>query len=62
MIRARHEFEEFGKDRTRIIITELPYQVNKRQLIRNIAEQVKENAWKAFPTCAMRRTATACAW
>ncbi len=42
VIRARHEFEEFGKDRTRIIITELPYQVNKRQLIRNIAEQVKE--------------------
>ena len=36
------KFEEFGKDRTRIIITELPYQVNKRQLIRNIAEQVKE--------------------
>ena len=30
MVRARHEFEEFGKDRTRIIITEIPYQVNKR--------------------------------
>ena len=42
VVRARHEFEEFGKDRVRIIITELPYQVNKRQLIRNIAEQVKE--------------------
>ncbi len=40
--RARTELEEFGKDRQRIIITELPYQVNKRQLIKNIAEQVKE--------------------
>ena len=42
IIRARTEFEEFGKDRTRIIVTELPYQVNKRQLIKNIAEQVKD--------------------
>ena len=42
LIRARHELEEFGRDRTRIVITELPYQVNKRQLIRNIAEQVKD--------------------
>ncbi len=41
-MRARHEFEEFGKDRMRIIITELPYQVNKRQLIRDIADQVKD--------------------
>ena len=42
VLRARTEFEEFGKDRTRIIVSELPYQVNKRQLIRNIADQVKE--------------------
>ena len=42
VLRARHELEEFGHDRTRIIITELPYQVNKRQLIRDIADQVKE--------------------
>ena len=42
MIRARHEFEEFGKDRTRIIITELPYQVNKRMLIKAMAEQVED--------------------
>ncbi|MBR6574017.1 MAG: DNA gyrase subunit A [Clostridia bacterium] len=41
-VRARTELEEYGKDRQRIIITELPYQVNKRQLIKNIAEQVKE--------------------
>ncbi len=42
VLRARTEFEEFGKDRTRIIVTELPYQVNKRQLIRAIADQVKD--------------------
>ena len=40
VVRARTEFEEFGKDRVRIIVSELPYQVNKRQLIKNIAEQV----------------------
>ena len=42
VVRAKTEFEEFGKDRTRIIVTELPYQVNKRQLIKNIADQVKD--------------------
>ncbi|MBQ7345502.1 MAG: DNA gyrase subunit A [Oscillospiraceae bacterium] len=42
VVRARTEFEEFGKDRTRIIVSELPYQVNKRQLIKKIAEQVKD--------------------
>ena len=42
VVRARTEFEEFGNGRTRIIVNELPYQVNKRQLIKNIADQVKE--------------------
>ena len=43
IVRARTEFEEFGRDRrTRIIVNELPYQVNKRQLIKNIADQVRE--------------------
>ncbi len=42
VVRARTEFEEFNKDRVRIIVTELPYQVNKRQLIKTIAEQVKD--------------------
>ena len=42
VVRARTEFEEFGKDRMRIIVTELPYQVNKRELIKKIAEQVKD--------------------
>ena len=42
VVRAKTEFEEFGKDRMRIIVSELPYQVNKRQLIKNIADQVKD--------------------
>ena len=41
-IRARAEFEEHGANRVRIIVNELPYQVNKKQLIKNIAEQVKD--------------------
>ena len=42
MVRARHEFEEFNNGRTRIVITELPYQVNKRMLIKAIADQVED--------------------
>ena len=42
VVRARTEFEEFGKDRVRIIVTELPYQVNKSELVRKIAEQVRD--------------------
>jgi len=42
MVRARHEFEELNNGRTRIIITELPYQVNKRMLIKAIADQVED--------------------
>ena len=42
IIRARTEMEEYGHDRIRIIVTELPYQVNKRQLIENMADQVRD--------------------
>ncbi len=42
VVRARTETEEWGHDRLRIIVTELPYQVNKRQLIQNISEQVRD--------------------
>ena len=42
MVRARTEFETFANDRTRIIVTELPYQVNKKELIRKMADQIKE--------------------
>ncbi|MBQ2145096.1 MAG: DNA gyrase subunit A [Oscillospiraceae bacterium] len=42
IVRARTEFEEYANGRTRIIVNELPYQVNKRQLIKSIADQVNE--------------------
>ena len=42
VVRARTEFEEFGADRIRIIVTELPYQVNKSELVKKIAEQVRD--------------------
>ena len=49
IVRARTEFEEYGRDhRTRIIVTELPYQVNKRQLIKNLADQVREKRFEGI--------------
>jgi len=39
-VRAQTHFEK--KDRNRIIVTELPYQVNKSKLLKNIAELVKD--------------------
>lgn len=41
-LRAKADFEEFGQNRTAIIVTELPYQVNKARLVENIADQVKD--------------------
>ena len=42
VVRARTNFETFANDRTRIIVSELPYQINKKELIKKIAEQVKD--------------------
>ena len=42
LVRGRTEFEEHGQNRVRIIVTELPYQVNKKKLVENIGEQVKD--------------------
>ncbi len=42
IMRARHHLEEFKKDRTAIVFTEIPYQVNKANLIKKIAEHVRE--------------------
>ncbi|MBR4232482.1 MAG: DNA gyrase subunit A [Oscillospiraceae bacterium] len=42
VLRARTEFEELPNGRTRIVVTELPYQVNKRMLIKNMADQVND--------------------
>ncbi|MEG1999823.1 MAG: DNA gyrase subunit A [Evtepia sp.] len=41
-VRAKADFEEFGQNRTRIVVTELPYQVNKAKLVETIADQVNE--------------------
>ena len=42
IVRAKTEIEEHGNGRYRIIVTELPYQVNKARLIENIADLVRD--------------------
>ena len=42
LLRAKAHTEEIRKDREAIIVTAIPYQVNKRVLIEKIAEQVRE--------------------
>lgn len=42
ILRARAEIEELANGKSRIIVTEIPYQVNKALLIENIADQVKD--------------------
>ena len=42
IMRARTEIEQMTHDRERIVVTELPYQVNKSRLIEKIAELVKD--------------------
>jgi len=41
-IRAVAEIQEFKKDRQQIIVTELPYQVNKARMIENIAQLARD--------------------
>ena len=48
-----------GKEQ--IIISEIPYMVNKKRLIEQIAELVNEKKIEASPICATNRTARACA-
>ena len=42
IVRAKTEIEEHGNGRYRIVVTELPYQVNKARLIENIADLVRD--------------------
>lgn len=42
VVRAQTEIEELGKNRSKIVITELPYQVNKSRLIEKIADLVRD--------------------
>jgi DNA gyrase subunit A len=62
IMRAKTNIEEIRKDREAIIVTEIPYQVNKATMVERIAELVREKRSKASPTCATNPTATACAW
>lgn len=62
IMRARTSIENFGKDREAIIVTEVPYQVNKANLVERISDLVREKRVEGFRTCAMKVTATACGW
>ncbi len=42
VMRARAEIETYGNERERIIVTEIPYQINKSQMIERTAELVEE--------------------
>ncbi len=42
-LRGKVQLEEMGRGKSRIIITELPYQINKASLIERIAELAREN-------------------
>ncbi len=42
VVRAITKIEEFGKGRDRIVVTELPYQVNKAKLVKQIADMINE--------------------
>ncbi|NBX57276.1 MAG: DNA gyrase subunit A, partial [Gammaproteobacteria bacterium] len=54
-IRARTHFEEVGKgDRQAIVVTELPYQVNKARLIERIADLVREKLIEGIANDGLR--------
>ncbi len=54
-VRARAHFEEVGKgDRQAIIVTELPYQVNKARLIERIADLVREKQLEGIAQDGLR--------
>lgn len=42
IVRARHDIEEMDNGKSKIIVTEIPYQVNKSRLLENIADLVKD--------------------
>ncbi len=48
VIRAKHEIEQMTADRQRIVITEIPYQVNKARLIERIAELYKDKQFEGL--------------
>ena len=42
VVRARAEIEQYAKDKSRIVVTEIPYQVNKARLVERIAELIHD--------------------
>ncbi len=59
-MRAKTRIEEIRKEREAIIVSEIPYQINKATLVERIAELVREKKVEAFPTCATSLIAMAC--
>ena len=51
-VRARAEIEEDKNGRFKILVTELPYQVNKARLIESIADMVKEKRLEGISNIA----------
>ncbi len=58
--RAQVAFEEVRGDRMAIIVTELPYQVNKASLLEKMGDLSRSRRSTVSPTCATSRTATGC--
>ena len=50
VVRSRTSIEQLTPTRQRIIVSELPYQVNKARLIEKIADRVRTRDWKVFQT------------
>jgi len=48
IVRAKNEIEQITADRARIVITELPYQVNKSKLVEKIAELYKDKRFEGL--------------
>ena len=62
VMQAQCAFEETRQGRTAIVVTELPYQVNKAALVEKIAELVKGGKIDGIAACRTSPAATACAW
>tara|TARA_R110002049_G_scaffold1062_22_gene8064 strand:- start:5164 stop:7716 length:2553 start_codon:yes stop_codon:yes gene_type:complete len=54
IMRARTEIEEYKNGRERIVVTELPYQVNKARLIEKIADLVREKKLDGIASDGLR--------
>ncbi len=56
VVRGKIHTEEAGGGKARVVITELPYQVNKAALIERIADLVRDRKSKTLPICATSPT------